>query len=227
MKNSCKSALPRIAITLGEPAGIGPELIVRIAQLSFNAELTVIGDSALLLSVAEKLKLPLVLKEQKWLKNIQCHQPSQLFLVPVEFPQPVKTGTLCSENAVTTLNILNIAHQLAETGKVDGIVTAPVHKANLNSADASFLGHTEYFARAANVSKVVMMLASGGLRITLATTQSFHIYDAAHTHTHTHTHWFCIFIFLSEPPNAAKIRSGRLRLMAALASILYRLPSFP
>lgn len=163
-------SVPRILLTMGEPAGIGPELLVRIAQLNFEAELIAIADPDLLMLTAKKLKLPLQLKEVNWEKQSAEHQLGTLLICPVKLPAKVVVGQLCVENAQVTLDTLIMASDLALAKKVDAIVTAPVHKANLNHADSHFMGHTEFFAKQANVDKVVMMLASGGLRITLATT---------------------------------------------------------
>ena len=155
---------------MGEPAGIGPELIVRAAQEKFNGQLIVCADPKLLVQVAEKLNFSLKLIPFDKNDKVQLHQPGQLWLVPVEMPAPVISGELSFENAAATLRILAIASDMAISGDVDAIVTGPVNKANLNLVEKDFLGHTEYFAEAAGIEKVVMMLATNELRICLQTT---------------------------------------------------------
>ncbi|MGX5202858.1 4-hydroxythreonine-4-phosphate dehydrogenase PdxA [Aliikangiella sp. IMCC44632] len=162
--------IPRLAITLGEPAGIGPELVVKIAQLSFSAELTVIGDAEVLIATAKQLGLPLALTAQTWQDNYSVHTPGHLKLIEVKCPVKPIAGELNSQNAAATLRTLTLASELGLQGQVDAIVTAPVHKAVLNQVDRAFLGHTEFFAQHAQVEKVVMMLATNQLRVTLATT---------------------------------------------------------
>jgi len=170
MTNSLSKPLPRVLVTMGEPAGIGPELLVRAAQKNFAGEIIALADADLLRSLAQRMKLPLDLKVVNWDTPAEEHKPGQLLVEPVTLPVPVETGLLAKENAQATLKMLTRAHQLASSEKVQAIVTGPVHKANLNSHDPSFLGHTEFFARAARSPQVVMMLASGTLRICLATT---------------------------------------------------------
>ena len=171
MKNCSHQALvPRVALTMGEPAGIGPELIVRLAQLNFSVQLVVLADQKLLETTAKILDLPLELTAVDWDLPAQTHLAGHLYIEHFPCEQPVEVGKLNPQNAKATLAILNRASELALCRLVDAIVTAPVHKANLNRVDQTFLGHTEFFAKAANVDKVVMMLATEELRVTLATT---------------------------------------------------------
>jgi 4-hydroxythreonine-4-phosphate dehydrogenase len=160
----------RILITMGEPAGIGPELIVKLAQLKFPVQLVVLGDSSHLSSIALKLQVPLELTEIDWRSSPQVHRAGHLWIEEHSLEEPVNLGKLSSANAKTVLAILSRSSELALSGKVQAIVTPPVHKANLNKVDKKFLGHTEYFAERAGIDQVVMMLACQGLRITLATT---------------------------------------------------------
>ncbi|MET1254555.1 4-hydroxythreonine-4-phosphate dehydrogenase PdxA [Aliikangiella maris] len=162
--------IPRILVTMGEPAGIGPELIVKIAQQQIAAQIIVVADEKLLISTARALNLDLTLQQINWQQPAQVHRPGHLAIIPIELPEKVEAGKLNKRNATATLQTLKIASDLALQSKVDAIVTAPVHKANLNTVDPSFLGHTEYFANLAGVNKVVMMLAGNELRVTLATT---------------------------------------------------------
>lgn len=161
---------PRIAITVGEAAGIGAELLVKIAQINFNAQLIVLADAAQLEKVADLLSLPLTLTPINWFEPVKQHQKGHLWIEPFTFEKAITPGELNPVNAKTTLDILERAGQLALNKSVDAVVTAPVHKANLNQIESNFLGHTEYFAEQASVKQVVMMLANQQLRMTLATT---------------------------------------------------------
>lgn len=164
------SDLPRVAITMGEPAGIGPELIIKAAQLLFSAQLIVVGDPAVLKQTAQKMGTPLDLSIIDWDSKPEKHRSGHLWVEPIPFIAEVKVGTLNPENASSVLDILKRSNQLALHNQVQAIVTAPVHKEILNQVDESFYGHTEYFASHADASDVVMMLATNSLRITLATT---------------------------------------------------------
>lgn len=155
---------------MGEPAGIGPELIVRIAQLNFNAQLIALADPQLLKKIAKILNLPLEIIIQDWNAAPKPHRSGTLFVEPVTLTEPVTTGELNINNAKNTLKMLSTAGQLALSKKVDAVITGPVNKANLNQVDKNFLGHTEFFAEQAKVDRVVMMLATEQLRICLATT---------------------------------------------------------
>mgnify|MGYP005813306369 CR=1 FL=1 len=155
---------------MGEPAGIGPELLVRIAQLSFFAQVIVIADPKLLFDTAQQLNLPLQLTKIDWSQPAQEHQSGKLYIEECHLIEQAIAGQLSKANAPTILATLTRASELALDKQVDAIVTAPVHKANLNQFAPSFLGHTEFFAELANIDKVVMMLATNELRVSLATT---------------------------------------------------------
>lgn len=164
------SLVPRILLTIGEPAGIGPELIIKLAQTNFDAQLIVIGDGAYLLSLSKYLNIPLSLKPIDWQSDSITHEIGSLYIEDLPFNEKVKRGELSPVNAKTVLESLQKASDLALQNRVQALVTAPVHKANINQIESSFLGHTEYFASKANVDKVVMMLATNKLRMALATT---------------------------------------------------------
>lgn len=160
----------RIAITLGEPAGIGPELVIALAQEAHDAELIVIADPELLRERATLLNVPLTLLP--WDRN--CAPEPQLAgtlkVLPVALQQPSVAGELNVANSTYVLETLRLASAGSLQGDFDAIVTAPVQKSVINEAGISFTGHTEYFQEKAGVSKVVMMLACPGLRVALATT---------------------------------------------------------
>ena len=164
------SGVPRILLTMGEPAGVGPELLVKIAQLSFDVQIVVLANRELIERLAQQLELNIQLTPIVWNEPARSHTVGHLFYEQVELPAQVETGSLDSLNSAAVLNMLTRAGELALVEKVGAIITAPVHKAILNVVDSSFLGHTEFFATQAKVDRVVMLLATAGLRIALATT---------------------------------------------------------
>ncbi|MBD3668840.1 MAG: 4-hydroxythreonine-4-phosphate dehydrogenase PdxA [Kangiella sp.] len=160
----------RILITAGEPAGIGPEIVIKLAQLDYSDQLIVCASPSLLKETAQLLQLPLTLTEFDAKQPPAAHQKGHLWIVPVELVTPATAGHLKQANAQYVIRTLEIAHQLAEDKGVDAILTGPVHKGIINEAGLAFTGHTEFFAEKSNVDKVVMMLATEGLRVALATT---------------------------------------------------------
>ncbi len=150
--------LPRIAITSGEPAGIGPDICVLLAQHAFAADISIIGDADIL---AARAKLLNVLFDSK---NV-LDTPTAV---------PVLAGTLNPANSQYVLNTLTRAIDGCLAGEFDAMVTAPVHKGVINDAGITFTGHTEFLAEHTNTPNVVMMLVGGqnknSLRVALATT---------------------------------------------------------
>lgn len=160
----------RIAITAGEPAGIGPELIVRLAQESHNHELVVVADPALLVARAKLLGLEL---------NIQYFDPDSparvqssrsLTVCPIPLAEPSIAGQLNSRNSQYVVNTLAKATELCREGHCQALVTAPVQKSIINEAGIPFSGHTEFLAEQTGTPRVVMMLAHGRMRVALVTT---------------------------------------------------------
>jgi 4-hydroxythreonine-4-phosphate dehydrogenase len=133
-----------IALTSGEPAGIGPELCVAAARAFRGAKLVVIGDRGLLQGCPH--------------------------IEHVALARPVKAGRLDPANSRYVLALLERAVRGCLSGEYDAMVTAPVHKGVVNDAGIAFTGHTEYLAAKARTRHVVMMLVGGGLRVALATT---------------------------------------------------------
>jgi 4-hydroxythreonine-4-phosphate dehydrogenase len=132
-----------IALTSGEPAGIGPELCERIAAQDLGARLVVIGDRSLFKS-------------------------TQVEHLPLR--HPAVPGKLDPANSAYVLAVLDRAIAGCLAGEFDAMVTAPVQKSVINEAGIAFTGHTEYLAEHARAAHVVMMLVGGGLRVALATT---------------------------------------------------------
>lgn len=165
----------RIALTAGEPAGIGPELLVKIAQQGWAQRLIAIADPDLLRNTARHLNLPLELIDDDD-RTRGALPAGQLAIAPVPLARAAQPGRLDPANADATLQMLHLAAAGAATRRFDAIVTAPVQKSALDRPGAPFSGHTEYFQTLAEVEQVVMLLVAAptaerpALRVALATT---------------------------------------------------------
>ncbi|RRZ92154.1 4-hydroxythreonine-4-phosphate dehydrogenase PdxA [Erwinia sp. 198] len=160
----------RVAITPGEPAGIGPDVTLQLAQRDWPVELVVVADPALLRERAAKLGLPLTLRDYQPGVAARPQAAGTLTVLPVTAPQPVKAGELCVANGHYVLDTLARACDGCLNGEFAALVTGPVHKGVINDAGIPFSGHTEFFAERAGRARVVMMLATEELRVALATT---------------------------------------------------------
>lgn len=166
-----------LAITPGEPAGIGPDLCIQIAQQPDwlpaelrQAQLVAVADPALLQQRARQLQLPL--ETRLWTPG-QATTPlpaGHLAVLPTELATPAQAARLDTANAPYVLETLRIAAQGCLDGHFAAMVTAPVHKGVINDAGIAFSGHTEFLAEYCNVDMTVMMLATEGLRVALVTT---------------------------------------------------------
>jgi 4-hydroxythreonine-4-phosphate dehydrogenase len=161
--------LPRLLLTPGEPAGIGPDLAVMLAQQPLAASLTAVCDPDLLQARAARLGLPLRLR-QLTAGSPPPHQPGELWILPVRLAAPVVAGQLDPRNAPYVLETLRLAAGRVLASEADALVTAPVHKGVINDAGIAFSGHTEFLAQLCGAPTPVMMLAAGALRVALATT---------------------------------------------------------
>lgn len=159
----------RLALTTGEPAGIGPDLSVMIAQQARDYELVAIGNSQLLQARADKLSLPLNIRKFDATATPVGDEPGVLCVKDVPLKQPVQTGVLDPMNAPYVLQTLDIAAVGCNDNTFHAMVTAPVHKGIINDAGIPFTGHTEYLAEKSD-SDPVMVLASGEFRVALVTT---------------------------------------------------------
>ncbi len=160
----------RIGITPGEPAGIGPDLLIRLAQQDWPVELVVCANAALLTERAAQLQLPLTLIAYDAAKPARPQQAGSLTIADFALAEPVVPGQLNAANGHYVINTLTYAGEKAVSGEFAAIVTGPVHKGIINQAGIPFSGHTEFFALQSNTPYVVMMLATEGLRVALATT---------------------------------------------------------
>ena len=161
---------PIIAITAGEPAGIGPDICIKIAQQRQIAALVVIADPDMLRERASRLNLPLKLFPFEKDQSASPLAAGELYCQPVMLNTPCTPGSLDSRNATYVLETLRLAAKGCQTKQFDAMVTAPVHKGIINDAGHTFSGHTEFLAELTNTPRVVMMLATEGLRVCLATT---------------------------------------------------------
>ena len=161
---------PRIAITPGEPAGIGPDIVLAAAQQSWQAELVAIADPELLSARAEQLGIPITLNTLDLDSGPQLHRPGHLSVIPVSLACPSHAGKLDPRNAAYVIETLQQAVNGCLQGDLHALVTAPVQKSVINDAGIPFSGHTEFLAQATGTARVVMMLATSSLRVALATT---------------------------------------------------------
>jgi len=159
----------RIALTPGEPAGIGPDLCVQLAQQTNPAELVAVADPWLLEQRAGRLNLPLRLIEFNPDSKPLPQQAGRLRIIPVALKTAAAAGELDTANAPYVLKTLRLAAESCLSGRCAALVTGPVHKGVINDAGLPFTGHTEYLAELADADPV-MMLAAPGLRVALVTT---------------------------------------------------------
>nr|WP_294867815.1 4-hydroxythreonine-4-phosphate dehydrogenase PdxA [uncultured Pseudogulbenkiania sp.] len=156
-----------IAITAGEPAGIGPELVLRLAEAPGASRRVVIADRTLLAERARLLGLPLTLADYR---REAAPAPGTLEVLHVPLAAPSRPGVLDAANGRYVLATLDAAIAGCVSGEFAAMVTAPVHKGVINDAGVPFSGHTEYLAEQTHTPRVVMMLVGGGMRVALATT---------------------------------------------------------
>lgn len=161
--------IPRIALTPGEPAGIGPELVVRLAQKVISAQLVVFADPELLHQRAESLGIKIEVSIWPGVMASTPHRPGHLWVAPIALALPSHCGKLDPGNADYVLESLRQAVQGCLRGDFDALVTGPVHKGIINAAGIPFSGHTEFLAQLSNAFPV-MMLAAPKLRVALVTT---------------------------------------------------------
>lgn len=160
----------RVVITPGEPAGIGPDLVVQLAQRSWPVELVICADASMLEARAKLLDLPLTLLPYQADNAPLPQQAGTLTLLPVPLRTSVIPGQLSTENGHYVVETLARACDGCLSGEFAALITGPVHKGVINDAGVAFTGHTEFFEERSHSAKVVMMLATEELRVALATT---------------------------------------------------------
>jgi len=156
---------PLVALTAGEPAGIGPDLCASLAGQAFPGRVVILGDRGVIEERARIRGIPLALPDYPGRDAAPA-----LSLLPIPAAVPVAAGRLDPRNARHVLSLLDRALDGCTSGEFDAMVTAPVQKSVLNEAGIPFTGHTEYLAERTGTPQVVMLLAGGGLRVALATT---------------------------------------------------------
>ena len=157
-----------LALTPGEPSGVGPDLLIQLAQEKQQQQIIAFADPDMLAERATKLGLPLNLVEVQ--DDFVSSTPSELAVVAVKVAMPVEPGVLNQANAPYVLNCLDAAIASCQEGLCQAMVTGPVQKSIINDAGIKFSGHTEYLAEKTKSDTVVMMLATEELRVALATT---------------------------------------------------------
>ena len=172
-----EAMLPRIALTAVEPAGIGPELAVKLAASDIAADLVVLADPDLIAAAARSAGVDIEVIAYDADAAIAARARGSLRIVPMSLSAPATPGTLDPRNAPYVLATLARAADGAASGEFAAIVTAPVHKGVVNDAGIPFTGHTEFFAQRARREVVMMLVADGesarnggDLRVALATT---------------------------------------------------------
>lgn len=159
--------IPVLAVTPGEPAGIGPECTIRLAMEHPELRLLAIADPQLLSSTAETLGFDIRINQWQPGDNVTAGQLS-CYALPLQ--HPAHAGQLDAGNATYVVDTIKAAVKLVRSGYAAALVTGPVHKGVINDGGIPFSGHTELLAELAGLEKVVMMLAAGELRVALVTT---------------------------------------------------------
>ncbi|MDR3490689.1 MAG: 4-hydroxythreonine-4-phosphate dehydrogenase PdxA [Gammaproteobacteria bacterium] len=165
-----KNSFPRILITPGEPAGIGPDITLKILQTASLAEIIVIGDPQLFLERAQWLNLPIKIIPFDDTSHSTAQQPGELKIIPVALKETCIPGHLNIANAPYVIECLNIAADLCLQKKADALVTGPIQKSIINEAGISFSGHTEFLAQRCKVKNSIMLFVVNSLKVALLTT---------------------------------------------------------
>ncbi|KPK19968.1 MAG: 4-hydroxythreonine-4-phosphate dehydrogenase [Betaproteobacteria bacterium SG8_41] len=160
---------PLIAVTAGEPAGIGPDLCVMLARRRLPARIVVVADRGLLEARARQLGLAPRMGDFS-VQEKPLRQAGGLLVRHVPLSAPAAAGRLDPANSEYVMRTLELAAQGCSDGTFDAMVTGPVQKSVINQAGIAFTGHTEFLAEHLRAPHVVMMLVGGGLRVALATT---------------------------------------------------------
>ncbi len=164
----------RLAITSGEPAGVGPDLCLRLAEQSWPDQLVVLADRDLLEARARQMGVAVCLRDYDPAAPVVASHCGELIICDIAAQAPIVTGQLNPANSDYVVAILDRAIAGCQQGEFAAMVTAPLHKGVINEAGRPFTGHTEYLAEQTQTPLVVMMLAGdtphGPLRVALATT---------------------------------------------------------
>ncbi|NRF15469.1 4-hydroxythreonine-4-phosphate dehydrogenase PdxA [Vibrio coralliilyticus] len=162
--------IKRIVVTAGEPAGIGPDLVLALSKQSWPHQIVVSADKELLEQRAKQLDIDVQLIDYNASALPTPQKAGSLVVDHIALNVPAIAGQLNEKNGHYVLETLERAALGCMNGEFDAIVTGPVHKGVINRAGVAFSGHTEFFADKSNTPLVVMMLATEGLRVALVTT---------------------------------------------------------
>jgi len=160
----------KILVTPGEPAGVGPEITIKASHQEQALPWVVIADPDLMQDTANRLRIPLRLNLVSVNDNLVPNERGILNILPVALARAVNPGVLDKRNAHYVLKTLELATELCIAQKYAAVVTGPVQKSVMNEAGIAFSGHTEFFAEKSHTKRVVMLLATDGLRVALAST---------------------------------------------------------
>ena len=164
------ATLSRLAITPGEPGGIGPDLVLQLALQPHDFQMVAIADLEMLKQRSAKLNIDIQFKVYQPDSARLKHQPGQLEVLHTVLPHSAECGQLNPDNALYILETLQIATQGCLNHEFDALVTGPIHKGIINEAGIPFTGHTEYLAEQCGNCTPVMMLATEQMRVALVTT---------------------------------------------------------
>ncbi len=163
--------VPRIAITPGEPAGIGPDLVILQSKVAQRAELVIFADPDLIKNRANQLGVDIILREFDPVLPAIASVPGEITIRPVTMCVTAKPQKLNPKNSEYVLETISTAVETCMNKQTDALVTGPIHKGVINDAGIpSFTGHTEYLSKLTGGAHPVMMLATGNLRVALVTT---------------------------------------------------------
>jgi len=162
--------IPRIVITPGEPAGIGPDILLKAIQQNYSAELIAVCDPEILVSRAALLNLPIHLENFEAASVPETHSVGTIKIIPVKLTSPSQPGKLNSDHARYVIQCLEIATDNILNKKANALVTGPVQKSIINDAGISFSGHTEFLAKHCHVDDVIMLFVTNKIKVALVTT---------------------------------------------------------
>ena len=160
----------QIVISSGEPAGIGPDIVIQALQHPISGRLAVTGDPDLIHKRASQLGIDMEISLIDSRSSIDSHEPGRIQVIPVALSAPVTAGELNPDNSQYVIDCIDKAVDMCLDKRFAAMVTAPVHKGVINDGGIRFSGHTEWIAERTRSAQPVMMLASDSLRVCLATT---------------------------------------------------------
>lgn len=164
------SPVPRIVITAGEPAGIGPDVVIALADDAWLAELVVVADPDMIADRARQLGKAVEILAYDAQTPATASQPGRLIVAAEPLRADCKVTQLDPANAGYVINTLKRACDGCRRGEFAAMVTAPVNKGVINDAGIAFSGHTEFLAELTETAQPVMLLVAGTLRVALVTT---------------------------------------------------------